>query len=139
MLLKLTYLHATLVTEDVNHKSYALTIAIFFMLLISTRWNSFYSPSMSEADDYMHFYLACNVYLISLLEAGDRRLCLITLIFIMTSTGSVDKPNRMVVSPDQHLIMTTRDNFITKIKLLDGSHVYKHKGLLFTNQLTTTV
>ena len=87
----------------------------------------------------MHFYLVCNVYSISLLVADDRRLCLRTLILIMTSTGSVDKPNRMVVSPDQHLIMTDSYNFITKMKLLDGSHVYKHKGLLFTNQLTTTV
>ena len=87
----------------------------------------------------MHFYLVCNVYLISLIVADDRRLCLRTLILTMTSTGSVDQPNYMVIAPDQHLIMTTPDNFITKIKLLDGSHVYKHKGLLFTNQLTTTV
>ena len=55
MLLKLTYLHVTLVTEDVNHKAYALTIAIFFMQLISRRWNSFYSPSMSEVDDKYAF------------------------------------------------------------------------------------
>ena len=79
------------------------------------------------------------MYLISFLVADDIRLCLITLILTMTFTGSVDHPSWMVVSPDQHLIMTDYNNFITKMKLLDGSHVYKHKGLLFTNQLITTV
>ena len=58
---------------------------------------------------------------------------------ILKSTGSVDQPNYLVVSPDQYLIMTDADNFINKMELPDGSHVHKHKGLLFTNQLITTV
>ena len=79
------------------------------------------------------------MYLIVFLAADDRRLCLRTLILILTSTGSVDQASCMVVSPDQHLVMTDYDHFITKMKILDGSYVYKHKGLLFTNQLTITV
>ena len=52
-------------------------------------------------------------------------------------TGSGFYPRDMVSSPSQHLLITTRDDYIAKVPIRGGSAVYKRKGLFLLTLLTS--
>ena len=52
-------------------------------------------------------------------------------------TGSGLDPWCMVSSADQCLLITTSDDYISKVNIRDGSAVYKHQGLFSLTLLTS--